>query len=118
MGGGKSESSSQANQTSITETASATATGTVGDVVQGTEVTIHNELPDSVVNVFEQLVALSGNAIDTAASAGQKALDATNYLAQTTKQPDVTLIQGYQKQVYYLIGAVGIVTLLVLFRKK
>lgn len=115
MTGGKSAQSS--DTTSTTQTTSATATGTVGQVLQGQDIIINQNLPDGVIAVFKELTGLTGKAIDTAASAGQKALESTNSLAQATKQPDLTLIQGYQKQVYYAIGAAAIITLLILFKK-
>jgi hypothetical protein len=116
MGGGKSSSDSS-SQTS-TQTSTGTATGTVGDVVQGQQITINQDLPDAAVDVFKQLVALSGQAIEIAAVAGGKALDSNAALAQATKAPDVTLAQGYQKQVLYGIGAIAVVAVVVFLGKK
>lgn len=116
MTGGKSSSSS--NQSSSTSTSTASATGTVGNVVQGQHITINDEFGDNVAHAYEQLLALAGQSIHIAADAGQAALEATNKLATETKQPDLALIQGYQKQVYYAIGAVAIVGVLFLWRKK
>lgn len=118
MGGGKSSSSTNTTTTQETTTSSAAATGTVGDVLQGQYVTIQNELPDSVANVFGQLIKLAGQSIDTAAAAGGKAIDATNAYAEKAAQPDLTLVENYQKQVYYIIGAVAaIATAYFIFRK-
>ena len=117
MGGGK--SSSSADSTNQTTTSSASTTGNTGSVLQGQNITINDQLPQSAVDVFKSLVGFADDALSVAAQAGQKALDSTNSLATATKQPDVALAQGYQKQIYYVIfGAVAIVAVMTIFRKK
>lgn len=109
MGGGKSSSSSATS--SETNTSSATSTGVVGDVLQGQNITVNQELPDQAVDVFKQLVALNEKTIDLAAAAGNKAIETVTQTAQQAAQPDVTLIKDYQKQVVYaIIGAVVVYT--------
>lgn len=110
MAGGKSSSSS--NSTSTTNTSSATSTGVVGNVLQGQDITVNQELPDQAVEVFKQLVDLNAKTLDIAAAAGNKAIDKVTDTAQQAAQPDVELIQGYQKQVIYaIIGAVATVVI-------
>lgn len=114
--GGKSSSSSSSSNSTTTTTGS--ATGTVGDVFQGESITITENLPDNAVDVFRQLVELAGQAIDVGANAAGAALESNQQLAQAAKQPDLTIIEGYQKQVYYAIGAVALIAAYLLFRKK
>lgn len=114
--GGKSSSSADSTQTTTTSTA--TSTGTVGDVVQGQTININQEVPSEVVDIFSQLVDLAKGAGQLAGDFSQQALESNKELAQAAKQPDLTLIQGYQKQVYYAIGAVGLVALLIFWKRK
>lgn len=128
-GGGKSSSSTSSSSSKVTTTSSATATANVAPVIQGQTITVNQDLPDAAVDVFKQLVALSGKAVDVAAGAGKTAIEAlaanqkaslesTQNLAQATKQPDLTVVAGYQKQVYYAIGAVALVAVYLIVRKK
>lgn len=116
MSGGKSSSSS--NTTTENTTSSATSTGVVGDVLQGQYITVTEELPDAAVDVFKQLVDLVGQSIDVAAAAGEKAIDTTTGFAEKAAQPDLSAITGYQKQVYWIIGAIAVVGIAFAMRKK
>lgn len=114
MSGGKSSSSSE--QTSSQTTA--TATGTAGDVFQGQTFTINNELPETVVNLFGKLIDLTSQTVEGAGAIGNKAIDTVTQTAQQAAQPDLELVKGYQKQVYYAIaGAVAIFAAIYVFRK-
>lgn len=115
--GGKSSSSTATTTSNTTTNTSGSATGVVGDVLQGESITINENVPDNVIDIFKQLVALSENTINLAAEAGGKAIDTISSVTTTAAQPDVALVQGYQKQVYYAIGAIAIVGLIVLFKR-
>lgn len=109
MGGGK--SSSESNTSSTTNTSSATTTGNTGQVLQGQNINVNQELPDQAVEVFKQLIDLNTKTIDLAAAAGNKAIESVTTTSQQAAQPDVTLIKDYQKQVIYaIIGAVVVYT--------
>lgn len=116
MGGGKSSSSS--STASETTTTTGSATGVVGDVFQGETIAIHQELPDAAVDVFSQLIDLAGQSIGLAGAAGEKAINTASEAAKTAAQPDVALLQGYQKQVYYAIGAVAVVAVVIFLGRK
>ena len=117
MGGGKSSSSSESNTQTTTSTA--TATGVVGDLVQGQLITINEQLPDAAVDVFNQLVNLAGQALQQTSDVTEGAANLVSDAAKTAAQPDVALIQGYQKQVYYIVGAVALaVATIFIFRRK
>ncbi|MDX1939669.1 MAG: hypothetical protein SFU99_03910 [Saprospiraceae bacterium] len=116
MGGGKSSSSS--DSTNVTTTTTGSATGVVGDVFQGQTVNINQEFPDQIQDVFSQLINLTGQAVNIAAEAGQAALTSSQQSFQTAAQPDVTLVQNYQKQIYYAIAAVALVGAIAFWRKR
>lgn len=115
--GGKSSSSNATSSAQTTTTTTGSATGTVGSVYQGQTVNITDQLPESAVNVFKELIHLTGNAIDVAAAAGSKALDNNAALTTTIKQPDVALAQGGQKNTQYAIIAAAVVGIALFMRK-
>lgn len=114
MGGGKSSSSNQSTQ----ETVSSNANGVVGDVYQGKDITINQELPDAAVEVFKQLVSLTGQSLDLAEAAGTVALEKVGDRTQAATQPDLTLAQASMKNVPYIVGAVALVAVIYFWRKK
>ena len=116
MCGSSSKSSSSTASSQVTDTVTGTATGTVGDVIQGETVNVN--FPQQAVDVFRDLTALVGNSIDIAAQAGTKALDATNALATSVKQPDVAVIQGSQDTARYALLAVAAIGGIILFVKR
>lgn len=116
MGGGKSSSSS--NTTTETTTTTAGATGTVGDVLQGQNITVTDNLPDGAIKVFEQIVDLAELAIDKAGIAGEKAIDTVQESLQQAAQPDVEILKGSQKQIMVAFGVAGLIAAVFLFRKK
>lgn len=115
--GGKSSSSNSTASTQTTTTTTGSATGTVGSVYQGQTVNITDQFPQQAVDVFHELIQLSGQAIDIAAQAGDKALTATNQLATSVKQPDIAVTQGYQKTARYAVIAAGVAGVAFLLRK-
>jgi hypothetical protein len=115
--GGKSSSSNATSSAQTTTTTSGSATGTVGSVYQGQTVNITDNLPDTAVDVFKELIHLTGNAIDVAAGAGEAALKSNAALTTTIKQPDVALAQGGQKNTQYAITAAAVVASALLLRK-
>ena len=117
MGGGSSSSSSATETT--TNTSTATASGVVsGDVLQGQNIQVTNELSDEAVEVFRQLVGFANNAINLAAEAGSLAISTTQESLQQAAQPDVELIQGFQKQVIVAAVVIGVVFTVIFFGKK
>lgn len=117
--GGKSSSSSSSTSTSSTTTTTGSATGTVGDVFQGETISYSDYFPQDVADAFDKLIGLSEKSIDAALSTGQKAFDVTAQFGEKAASPDLTVVQGYQKQVYYIIGALAVVGLgYAIFRGK
>lgn len=117
MSGGKSSSSQSESNSQTTTTG--TATGTVGDVYQGQTFTINNQLPDNVLALGGRLIDLTSQAIDIAAGTGQRAIDTITQVTEAVKTPDLSIVQGSQKQVYYLIGAgVAVVFAIFVFKGK
>lgn len=114
----KSKSSADTTNTQTTETTSGTATGTVGNVYQGESVNVTDQFPADVADAFKKLIDLSGQAVDVAAGAGQKALEATNALATTVKQPDVSVSQDYQKTTRTAMLAAAFVAAVLIINKK
>ena len=107
--GGKSSSSNSTASTQTSTTTTGSATGTVGSVYKGETVNITDQFPKEAVDVFQALINLSGQAIDVAAAAGEKAIDANAQITTVVKQPDVALAQGGQKNTQYGIIAAAIV---------
>lgn len=117
MSGGKSSSSQAETNTQTTTTGN--ATGTVGDVFQGQTFTINDYLPDNVLALGNRLIDLASQTIDVAAGAGSKAIDSVTKVTEAAKTPDLSIVQGSQKQVYYLIGAgVAVVFAIFVFKGK
>lgn len=116
--GGKSSSSSSNASTQTTTTTTGSATGTVGDVYQGQTVNITDQFPTEAVQVFKALTDLTGNAINVAAAAGEKALASNQELAKATKQPDISLVEGFQKQTKVAIIAAAVVAVALFVGKK
>lgn len=119
--GGKSSSKNQSSQ----ETNSQSASGVVGDVVQGQAVTINQELPDNAVDVFKQLVGLVGQSLDFARDAGEAALDSSQNAIEkvsdrTTQatQPDLSLSLASIKNMPIIAGIVAAVAGIYFWRKK
>lgn len=114
MTGGKSSSSNESKQ----ETVSSSATGVAGDVFQGKEITINQELPDSVENIVSELLGIVGQSLDLTAAAGAAAIEKVSDRTQAATQPDLTLAQSSVKNIPYIIGAVALVAVVFLWRKK
>jgi hypothetical protein len=107
--GGSSKSDSSSTSTQETTTTNASVTGAAGDVVQGQQVTINQELPDQAVDVFTQLVGLSTNALKLVEGTGKIAIDSITQTSQKAAQPDLSVIEGYQDQVKYAIIGIAVV---------
>jgi cell wall-associated NlpC family hydrolase len=116
MNGGKSESSTASTQS--TETTTGSATGTVGDVLQGQTINLNNELSDNALDAYKQLAAITQQSLSMANATGSKAADLIAAVTSTAAQPDVSLIAGYQKQIYWILGAVVVVVALFKWSKK
>lgn len=117
MCGGKSKSTSSTASAQTTTATTGTATGTVGSVYQGQTVNITDQFPAEAVAVFNKLIDLAGDSLNVAAGAGDAAIKATNTLATSVKQPDVAVVQGYQKQTMYAIAAAVVVAGAFILRK-
>lgn len=119
--GGKSSSSNKSSQ----ETNSQSASGVVGDVVQGQSVTINQELPDNAVDVFKQLVGLVGQSLDLVEEAGGAALESSQSAIEkvsdrTTQatQPDLSLSLASIKNMPIIAGLAAVVAGIYFWRKK
>lgn len=120
MGGGKSSSNSTTSSTTTTTTG--TSTGNLGYVLQGEVINVDQNVSESVVDVFSQLVSLAGKAIDLSGRAGTLLTDGLKDAYITSKQPDVKLIENTQKSAsktqIYVIAGVIIIGAIFILRKK
>jgi len=112
--GGKSSSSSSAQTT--TQTTTATASGTVGDVLQGQHIVINQDLPDTVAQVFKQLVGLTEYTIGVASDAGQKAISAVEENASKASQPDLETLSQSQKTAQLAIAGAAVLAAVIVWR--
>ena len=123
MSGGKSKSEQKETNTQVTNTTTTTtsgsAVGTVGDVFQGQTLTVNQYLPDNVLALGNRLIDLASQSAEIAAGAGAKAIESIKQVTEAAKTPDLSIVQGSQKQVYYLLAAgVAVVFAVFVFRSK
>lgn len=118
--GGSSSSSSSSDQSSTQLSADGVVTGKVFNVASGANSTYTDEFPQSVADVFKQLIDAATGAGELAHDAYKDALGMSSKAFETAAQPDSALVKDVSGQTPYIvigsIAAVGII-LYVILRK-
>lgn len=114
--GGRSSSSSSSSTTNYTETGQVSSEGVVtGDQILGAgDVSIVNELPDEVSNLFGKLIDLTSETTKLAADAGGQALDAVSTRFERAEQPQTSVVRDFLP--LFVIVA-GVLAGIVVYRK-
>lgn len=115
--GGKSSSSTktQTTQNVSNTTTQADASGVItGSVFQGEQIYYSQEFGPEVADAFSKLINLTGNALDTASSAGAFAIEAVSQRAERAEQPDTSLARSAIPMV--LVASIVVIWLIT--RKK
>ena len=108
--GGKSSSSNEQRQ----ETTQLSSDGVVaGDLFQGKSISINQDFPDTVAQAFDGLLNLTGEAINLAGQAGDRALtnaesaiDRVADRSEFGQAPEVKTIESYLP--FFMLGMAGV----------
>lgn len=104
----KSSTSSISNNTENLSSAN-DAAGTVGDVYQGQEISVIDEYNDNVAETVNLLANIAAEQVEKSQRITENSLNKVIELTEKIKQPEVTLIEKYQKQVYFAIAGITVV---------
>ena len=120
MTGGKSKSSSTSDASQSTISSDGVVTGKVFNISGGqggADFSYTEQFPQSVADLFTQVLDLAGNAGQLAAQNADKALTATQSLASQAAQPDLNLVKQVSGYVPLILLGAGVVLILILKKK-
>lgn len=107
---------SKSSSSTTQETAQQGVEGvTTGTILQGDAITITENFPDNVAKAFEQLITITGSALDTAKGAGEIAIGAVSERRFQEEQP---LLSSSEKLIPLAIGGVVLIAAIFAFKKR
>jgi hypothetical protein len=109
MTGGKSKSSQESTQQTITKSVDAVAGG---DILQGDNISITENFPEGVQQAFEQLVSLASKSIDLTRDAGSAAITAVQSSIDNAQNPTLAETKQISPAIYLI--AMGVIVYIVM----